>query len=397
METPETDVLDPELSIVIPALNEELTVSDFVAWCLEGLREAGVSGEIVIVDSSSDRTSELALLAGARVLHVPKRGLGHAYMDAIPFIRGKWVVMGDADCTYDFRQLKPFVEKFREGYEFVMGSRWKGSIEKGAMPPHHQYFGTPITTWILNRLYSAKFSDIHCGMRGISKEALERMSLQSKSWEYASEMVLKSVHMRLRTTEVPVHFLKDREGRLSHHKREGWFSPFKAAWINLRAMFVYGADFFTFVPGALAMVIGLGLLTPLTFGTFSVGSVSFSIYWQLLGLVLTVVGAVGLLSAGIARVLFDYTGHQRALWLRVLSYNRSVLFAILLFLSGILLLVPLVTLYFSNDLRLPPEKTPEMRFGVTGLCLVLLGPILFVFTLLVHAASLASRFSPKES
>ena len=397
METPESDVLDPELSIVIPALNEELIVSDFVAWCLEGLREAGVSGEIVIVDSSSDRTSELALLAGARVLHVPKRGLGHAYMDAIPFIRGKWVVMGDADCTYDFRQLKPFVEKFREGYEFVMGSRWKGSIEKGAMPPHHQYFGTPVTTWILNRLYSAKFSDIHCGMRGISKEALERMSLQSKSWEYASEMVLKSVHMRLRTTEVPVHFLKDREGRLSHHKREGWFSPFKAAWINLRAMFVYGADFFTFVPGALAMVIGLGLLTPLTFGTFSVGSVSFSIYWQLLGLVLTVVGTVGLLSAGIARVLFDYTGHQRALWLRMLSYNRSVLFAIFLFLSGIILLVPLVMLYFSNDLRLPPEKTPEMRFGVTGLCLVLLGPILFVFTLLVHAASLASRFSPKES
>ena len=112
--------------------------------------------------------------------------------------------MGDADCTYDFRQLAPFVERFREGYEYVMGSRWKGSIEPGSMPALHRYFGTPFTTWILNRLYSSHFTDIHCGMRGITRDALERMSLQSQSWEYASEMVLKSVHMELRTTEVPV-------------------------------------------------------------------------------------------------------------------------------------------------------------------------------------------------
>ncbi len=102
-----------------------------------------------------------------------------------------------------------------------MGSRWKGSIEPGSMPRLHQYFGTPVTTWILNRLFSSQFSDIHCGMRGITRDALIRMDLQSQSWEYASEMVLKSVHMNLRTTEVPVRFLADREGRLSHHKRAG--------------------------------------------------------------------------------------------------------------------------------------------------------------------------------
>ena len=117
------------------------------------------------------------------------------------------------------------------------------------MPPLHQYFGTPFTTWILNRLYGSKFSDIHCGMRGITRDALLRMGIVSQSWEYASEMVLKSVRMELRTTEVPVTFLKDREGRLSHHKRSGWFSPFAAAWINLRAMFVHGAEFFLFKPG----------------------------------------------------------------------------------------------------------------------------------------------------
>ena len=196
---PEDDVDAPQLSIVIPALNEELTITDFVAWCREGLAAAGVTGEILIVDSSTDQTPELAQAAGARVLRVPKRGLGRAYMDAIPYIRGDWVLMGDADCTYDFRLLAPFVEKFQQGYEYVMGSRWKGSIEPGAMPPLHQYFGTPVTTWILNRLFSSQFSDIHCGMRGITRDALVRMDLHSESWEYASEMVLKSVQMELRT------------------------------------------------------------------------------------------------------------------------------------------------------------------------------------------------------
>ena len=134
LQVPPDDVTDPELSIVIPALDEELTIGDFVDWCHEGLRKAGVAGEILIVDSSSDRTAEIALSRGARVLSSPKRGLGRAYIDALPFIRGPYVLMGDADCTYDFRELAPFVERMREGYEFVMGSRWKGYIEPGSMP-----------------------------------------------------------------------------------------------------------------------------------------------------------------------------------------------------------------------------------------------------------------------
>ncbi len=216
---PAQDVADPELSIVIPALNEELTIAQFVDWCMEGLRQANVKGEILIIDSSTDSTPEIAVAKGARVLKAPKRGLGRAYIDALPYIRGRYVLMGDADCTYDFRILGPFMEKFHEGHEYVMGSRFRGYIEPGSMPPLHQYFGTPITTWLLNFLYSSHFSDIHCGMRGITRDALYRMDLQSQSWEYASEMVLKSVRMELRTAEVPVRFLKDQEGRFSHHKR----------------------------------------------------------------------------------------------------------------------------------------------------------------------------------
>ena len=122
---PEDDVQSPELSIVIPALNERLTITQFIHWCQAGMQQAGIEGEILIVDSSSDETAQLALEAGARVLRTPKRGLGRAYKDAIPFIRGDYVLMGDADCTYDFRELKPFVESFHEGYEYVMGSRWR--------------------------------------------------------------------------------------------------------------------------------------------------------------------------------------------------------------------------------------------------------------------------------
>src|SRR5262249_44172890 len=243
---PHNEVDDPELSIVIPALNEELTIGRFVEWCLEGLQQADIRGEIIIVDSSSDSTGEIALSKGARVLKVPKRGLGRAYIDALPFIRGKYVLMGDADCTYDFRELQAFMDCFRRGYQYIMGSRFRGYIEPGSMPPLHQYLGTPVTTWILNFLYGSRFSDIHCGMRGITLQALREMDLQSQSWEYASEMVLKSVRMKLGTAEVPVRFLKDEKGRLSHHKRAGWFSPWHAAWINLKAMFIYGADFFLY-------------------------------------------------------------------------------------------------------------------------------------------------------
>jgi glycosyltransferase involved in cell wall biosynthesis len=395
---PEGDVADPEVSIVIPALNEELTITDFVAFCHEGLAAAGVRGEILIVDSSTDRTPELAVAAGARVLQVPKRGLGRAYMDAIPYIRGPWVLMGDADCTYDFRLLEPFIARFREGCEYVMGSRWKGSIEKGAMPSLHQYFGTPGTTWILNRLYGSRFSDIHCGMRGITRDALVRLDLHSQSWEYASEMVLKSVHMELRTAEVPVRFLKDRDGRLSHHKRSGWFSPWSAAWINLRAMFVYGADFFLFKPGIILLLLGALLTIPTAFGNIEIGPVTLSLYWMLAGLAATVLGANCFFMGIIAQILFDYTGRATRRWSRAFAYTRTALIAFGLIVAGIALAIPLVSIYLSNDLRLGQPEDVEYHLAVTGLTMVIAGFQLFTFALLLHGSIVATtRGRPRSA
>src|SRR5262245_37202950 len=332
-------------------------------------------------------TTEIALSRGARVLKTPKRGLGRAYIDAVPFIRGKYVLMGDADCTYDFREIAAFMECFHNGYEYVMGSRFRGYIEPGSMPPLHQYLGTPVTTWILNFLYSAGFSDIHCGMRGITRDALSRMDLQSQSWEYASEMVLKSVRMQLRTTEVPVRFLKDEKGRLSHHKRSGWFSPWHAAWINLKAMFVYGADFFLYRPGVLLLSIGLVLTLPLSRGPVTLGPITFSLHWMLLGLTLCVLGLHGFYVGALARVFFDYSGEFKKRWLGTFSYTRSVLVSAGAVIGGAGLAVPLVLQYVRMGYRLTDDIFPTTHLAVTGLLFVIAGFMNFTFTLALHAAA----------
>ena len=387
---PATDTAEPEFSIVIPALNEQLTIVDFIAWCHEGMKKAGVVGEILIVDSGSDRTTELALAGGARVLKTPKRGLGRAYQDALPYVRGKYVLLGDCDCTYDFRELAPFVEKFRGGAEFIMGSRFRGYIEPGSMPPLHRYLGTPVTTWILNVIFGSRFSDIHCGMRGITRAALLRMDLRSQSWEYASEMVLKSVHMKLRTAEVPIRFLKDREGRLSHHKRSGWFSPWQAAWINLRAMFVYGADFFLFKPGLLLLAVGLLLTLGLSFGDVTVGPVTFSLHWMWLGVSLSLLGLQSVYMGILAKVFFDYSGATTSRWFSLFSYTRAVGVSAVLFGAGLVMAGLLSVSYVEHGLRLVPHSTVN-HLGVTGLLLSIAGFMTFTFTLILHATAVAVR------
>lgn len=385
---PERDVADPEFSIVIPALNEELTMGDFVQWCLEGMAKAGVRGEILIVDSGKDRAAEIAIEHGARVLKTPKRGLGRAYQDALPYIRGKYILMGDCDCTYDFRELAPFVKEFRNGAEFVMGSRFRGYIEPGSMPPLHRYLGTPVTTWILNTIFSSHFSDIHCGMRGISKAAFERMDLQSQSWEYASEMVLKSVHMRLRTAEVPIRFLKDRDGRLSHHKRSGWFSPWQAAWINLRAMFVYGADFFLFKPGLVLLTIGSLLTLPLSFGPVTLGPITFSLHWMLLGVSLALLGLQCVYMGILAQVFFDYSGDVKRKWFQRFRYTRAVALSGVLFALGLSFALSLTITYLRHHFTLPASTN---NLGFTGLLLMIAGFMTFTFTLILHSTAVAVR------
>ena len=388
---PVNDVPDPEVSIVIPALDEAITMEAFVAWCHQGLADAGVRGEILIVDSSTDDTPHIALAGGARVLRTPKRGLGRAYLDAIDVIRAPWVIMGDADCTYDFRLLAPFIEAFRDDYEFVMGSRWKGTIEAGSMPALHQYFGTPFTTWILNLLYKSDFSDIHCGMRGLTKDALVRMRLVSQSWEYASEMVIKSVHLGLRTQEVPVRFLKDTEGRVSPHRRAGWFSPFSAAWIHLKAIFIHGAAFFLAPPALAALIVGLLLTVPLAAGPLTVAGVTFTTTTMIFGLVVTTLGVFSYQLGLLARAIYDRRGMTTARLLRRYRYTRTVGTAMAGGALGALATLPLIVRYATNDFTLTEGDLRVAHVAIAGLTLGIVCFATFAFTLLLHAVVAARR------
>jgi glycosyltransferase involved in cell wall biosynthesis len=381
---PAVDATDPEVTILVPALDEELTIGDFVDWCHEGISGAGISVEILIVDSSTDRTAEIALAKGARVLKTPRRGLGRAYIDAIPHVRGQLVIMGDADCTYDFRILKPYIDAYRAGAEFIMGSRFKGTIASGAMPGLHRYFGTPVTTFILNLMFGSTFSDIHCGMRGLTRDALTRMDLRSQGWEYASEMVLKSVHMGLVTTEVPINFLKGPEGRLSHMKRRGRLEPWRAGWMNLRAMLTYGVNFFLLKPGFSLLALGLMFLVPLSFGPFSIGPAVFSLNTMLLAMALATLGLSMVFSGFIAGILFDYSDTLQARIEGALPFNRTCIGCLLAALAGFLLMLPLVHSYITHQFALQ-EASIYTHWAITGLWLVSAAFQTFIFALMIRA------------
>jgi glycosyltransferase involved in cell wall biosynthesis len=374
LHRPANDVADPELSIVIPAMNEEITIGEFVEWCQQGIARANVRGEILIVDSSTDATPQIALAKGARVLKTPKRGLGRAYIDALEYIRGKFVLMGDADLTYDFRELSEFVQKFREGYNYIMGSRFRGTIEDGAMPPLHRYFGTPVTTRILNFIYGSKFTDIHCGMRGITLEALKRIRLESESWEYASELVLKAIKYELRVTEIPIHFLKDRPGRLSHHKRSKWYEPWRAGWINLRAMFLFAPDFFLMVPGIIGMVLGL-LLVSLSASHWIE---RLSVHWMLLGMTLSIAGYSAVQMAILTRVFYDFIPEKTAKYARLITYNRGVAASAFLGLTSLAILLTFLVQYFRQHMTLSSVSEP----AIIALNLLMLSFQTFTFTLM---------------
>ncbi len=377
-----------ELSIVVPALNEEITVGEFVEWCKEGLERAGVVGQVLIIDSSTDDTARIVLKHGGEVLRTPKRGLGRAYIDAIPYIRGKWIVMGDADLTYDFRELTPFVEAFRKGAEFVMGSRFRGTIEKGAMPGLHRYFGTPFTTWILNLIYRSNYSDIHCGMRGLTRAALDKIDLKSQSWEYASEMVLKAARLGLATAEVPVKFYKDREGRVSHHRRIGWLSPWIAGWLNLKVMLVYTPDSFLLKPGIVLMAIGLVLSLGLARGPVMIGNIGFSLYWMLFGVTCATLGYSSVQIGILARVMHGLRPLFVKRAQKLVTYDRGMLTAAASVVVGVMLLATLVYRYLNHGLRLEGISHP----AILGLLLIILGFQTFCFTLLME---MARRVAPK--
>ncbi len=244
-----------DVTVIIPSKNEEITISQFLDWCKEGFRFAGLQGEVVLMDSSTDRTPEIAMSKGAKVVKVIEPGLGIAYLSGKHYINGRYVILGDADCTYDFRKIQPFIDKLQEGFDLVVGNRFKGSIEKGAMPLHHQYFGSPGTSFIFKHSLGIPVGDIHCGMRAMTKELYQSLPFTELGWEYATEMIVSSRNIGAKICEIPIDFYKEPKGRISHQKRNGWTTPFKAGYGTLRVTASFSLDRLLSLPG---LIFGVG-------------------------------------------------------------------------------------------------------------------------------------------
>lgn len=274
-----------ELSIVMPCLNEAETLAVCIRKAQSYIQRSGVSAEIVIGDNgSTDGSQAIATGLGARVVPVPMRGYGAALHGAIAAANGRYCIMGDSDDSYDFNHLDGFVEKLRDGYDLVMGNRFKGGIEKGAMPWKNRYIGNPVLSRIGIILFHASAGDFHCGLRGFSKVAFERMDLRTTGMEFASEMVIKATMMQMKIAEVPTTLAHD--GRL----RPPHLRPYRDGWRHLRFMLMCSPRWLFLYPGILLILMGLAGSIWLLPGPRVIHGVGFDVHTLLYAFVSVLLG-----------------------------------------------------------------------------------------------------------
>jgi hypothetical protein len=238
-----------EVSVVMPCLNEEHGVGLCVEKARAALERAGITGEVIVVDNGSvDRSRDAARKAGATVIEEPRRGYGAAYLCGMRHARGRYIVMGDSDNSYDFGDIVRFLAPLKQGADLVMGSRFKGTIRKGAMPWTHRYIGNPVLSFMTRLFFSTSLSDIHCGMRALTRESFHRMRLTTLGMEFATEMVVAALTNRMRICEVPIHY-HPRQGR---SKLRALFD----AWRHIRFMLLFCPVWLYLVPGMLGFALG---------------------------------------------------------------------------------------------------------------------------------------------
>lgn len=300
-----------ELTLVMPCLNEAETLEVCIEKAQSFFKKSGVAGEIIVADNgSTDGSQKIANRCGARVVDVPVRGYGAALMGGIRAARGKYIVMADADDSYDLADLMPFLRKLREGFELVMGNRFKGGIKPGAMPPLHRYLGNPVLTGIGRLLFRTPAGDFHCGIRGFSKEAIERLDLHTTGMEFASEMVVKASLNGLRVTEVPTTLSPDGRSRPPHLR--SW----RDGWRHLRFLLIYSPRWLFFYPGLLLMGAGLTILAVLIPGPLTLQGVTFDIH--------TMLYAATAVLLGMQAVAFSLFSTLFAVHVRLIPENEFV-------------------------------------------------------------------------
>jgi hypothetical protein len=324
-----------ELTIVMPCLNEAETVATCVGKAMGFLAESGIDGEVIVADNgSTDGSQRLATGAGARVVAIKDKGYGNALMGGIAAARGKYVIMGDADDSYDFTSLMPFVTELRKGYDLVMGNRFKGGIEPGAMPKLHKYLGNPVLSFIGRLFFPSAIGDFHCGLRGFSKEGALALGLQATGMEFASEMVVKATLWGQKITEVPTTLKKDGRSRPPHLR--SW----RDGWRHLRFLLLFSPRWLFFVPGLALFVLGLIAGAVIEAGPVSIGSVTFDVDTLVAASAMVVIGFQGVLFwlftrvyAGAEGFLPNEPGVQKLLGR--LSLERGLLLGLAIGLAGL--------------------------------------------------------------
>jgi glycosyltransferase involved in cell wall biosynthesis len=326
-----------DVSVVIPCLNEANSVSLCIDKARRAFESSGLRGEVVVADNgSTDGSIRISEEHGARVVNVPQRGYGAALRAGIAAACGEFIVMGDADDSYDFSAVPQFVAKWREGYNVVMGNRFAGGVQPGAMPWHHKYIGNPGLTALLNLFFRTGIRDSHCGMRGFSKAIYQQMDLRSTGMEFASEFIIKAAQLGANITEIPITLWPDKRGRAPHLR------SFRDGWRHLRFMLLYAPNWLFLLPGMLLMAVGLALVFWLLPGERHLTRhIIVDVHSMIFGMMFTLMGAQ-IISVGLFAKVFSYCERfdrnpislERAL--RRVSLEDGLAIGAVMFLAGFL-------------------------------------------------------------
>jgi glycosyltransferase involved in cell wall biosynthesis len=364
-----------EVSVVMPCLNERLTLRTCIEKAKASLAAGGVNYEIVIGDNgSTDGSQQIARDAGATVVDVPVKGYGAALMGGITAARGKYVIMGDADDSYDFSNLMPFVAALRQGKDLVMGNRFAGGIEAGAMPFLHKYLGNPVLTFIGRLLFRAPVRDFHCGLRGFDRNAVLNLGLRTTGMEFASEMVVKATLNKLNITEIPTTLSPDGRDRRPHLR------TWRDGWRHLRFLLLYSPRWLFLFPGVLSMVLGLiGYIVAYPqFGLHIAGYwLRFDVNTLLVASLFLIVGFQGFLFAvftktfAITEGLLPEDPRMTRLW-HIINLERGLIGSLLVMILGVSLIA-----WATNDWRLHGfgalDAQKSLRLVIPGSTLVAIG------------------------
>ena len=350
-----------ELTILMPCLNEAKTLAICINKAKTFLNENNIDGEIVIADNgSTDGSQKIAEDLGARVVNVPEKGYGAALIGGCNAALGDYVIMGDSDDSYDFLNLMPFVEKLREGYELVMGNRFKGGIEKGAMPPLHKYLGNPVLSFIGRVLYRSNIRDFHCGLRGYNRESILKLNLHTTGMEYASEMVVQATLHKLRITEVPTTLKKDGRDRPPHLR--SWSD----GWRHLTFLLIHSPQWLFLYPGLIFFIVGFCLSTVLVFGPVRIGDTTFDINTLLYSAISTILGFQFILFFVLTKKYAAKTGfipvNKTDEKINRFTMNRGIFWGAVLFFLGVIGAIVSVVIWSKSGFG---DLTPEKMFRLT--------------------------------